>query len=389
MMYNFDRTLDHRQTKSMRWLQPQGRDDILGMGTADLDFTCPPSVRAATLAISEENAFNYHYKPEAYYEAVTGWFARKYGCEIQREWMSTVPGTLAAIQIAIRTFSRTGEYVLMQTPYFSPLRDGIEGAGRHFLENPMILQDGRYELDLLDFEEKIRRYKPALFLLVNPQNPTGRIFTIEELQQMVDICAHYGVRIISDEVHFLITYDGKKHVPIYEVSQRARDISILIFSYSKGFNLMSLPNAIAFVANKKMRDAWEKQLAAFNFNYASNSFAVAAVTAVAGGTADAWLEQLTAYLQSNRDYFMKAVQAKNLPLVPLKPEASYLFWVDCRNTGIPSKDLDRAFFDRAGIALNNGLAHGADGRGFVRLNFGVTRHTLETAVERMEKMFTP
>lgn len=383
----FNKILDHRRTESMRWRQPAGRDDVLGMGTADLDFFCPPCVREATRAVSEENIFNYRYKPDSYYQAIIGWFERKYGLAVEREWISSIPGTLAAIHMAVRLFSKPGDYVLMQTPYFTPLRAGIEGAGCHFLANPMRLEDGRYELDFEDFEEKIRRFRPSLFLLVNPQNPTGRVFTMEELARMVDICAKYRVRIISDEVHFLVTYDGKKHIPIYGVSEKAKEISIQIFSYSKGFNIMSLPHAMVLIADRAMREQWERFVYAFNFNYASNSFCIAAVTAVAGGGADAWLEDLTKYLQENRDYFIQAVKEKNLPVVPLKPEASFLFWMDCRNSGIPAEALDQVFLEKAGISLNNGLAHGEDGKGFVRMNFGVTRQTLEDAVLRMEALF--
>ena len=347
----------------------------------------PPCVKEATLAVCEENTFNYRYRPDSYYQAITSWFERKYGLTVLREWISSIPGTLAAIHMAVRLFGRQGDYVLMQTPYFAPLKTGIEGAGCRFLANPMVLRDGRYELDFTDFEEKIRRYRPSLFLLVNPQNPTGRIFTMDELTRMVEICARYKVRIISDEVHFLITYDGKKHIPIYAVSEKAKDISILIFSYSKGFNIMSLPHAMVLIADRAMREQWERFVYAYNFNYAANSFSIAAVTAVAGGGADAWLDELTGYLQSQRDYFIRTAKEKQLPIIPLKPEASFLFWIDCRDSGIKPEDYDQAFLEKAGISLNNGLAHGEDGRGFVRLNFGVTRQTLETALNRMEMMF--
>lgn len=275
----------------------------------------------------------------------------------------------------------------MQTPYFTPLRAGIEGAGCRFLPNPMKLINGRYELDLEDFEEKIRLYRPSLFILVNPQNPTGRIFTMEELNRMVSICARYQVKIISDEVHFLVTFDGKKHIPIYAVSEEARRISIQIFSYSKGFNIMSLPHAMVFIADRSMREQWDRFVYSFNFNYASNSFSIAAVTAVAGGEADEWLRQLTLYLQDNRDFFMEETARRGLPIRPLLPEASFLFWIDCRDCNIPPEMLKEAFLKEAGISLNNGLEHGEDGTGFVRLNFGVTRKTLQTALDRMERMF--
>ena len=270
--------------------------------------------------------------------------------------MSNVPGTIGAVRLVMEKFSEKGDYVLMHTPYFTSLRSAIEASGRRFLGNPMQLLDGRYEIDFEDFEEKIVKYKPAIFLLVNPQNPTGRVFTQEELEKMVDICAAHQVQIISDEVHFLVTYEAHKHIPILAVSDKAREIAVQVFSFSKGFNIMSLPHGIVFIANEKKQKEW--------------------------------MEQVTAYLKDNRDYFIEEVKRRKLPVKPLNPEAGFLFWIDCRESGIDPENLGEAFMEKAGIQLNNGLEHGEEGRGFVRMNFAVTRATLEKALDRMERMFS-
>lgn len=387
MKYDFDKTLDHRYNHSYRWEQPAGRDDVLGMGTADLDYVCPPCVREATRTVCEENTFNYRKKPAAYYEAVMGWFQRRDQMEVKREWIRELPSTIGSIRLALGAYCRLGDYVLMQSPYFTPIKAAIEGAGCHFITNPMILKDGRYELDLEDFEEKIRTYRPAMFILVSPQNPTGRVFSQEELEQMVEICARYQVLILSDEVHFLITYDGHKHIPIMNVSETARKISIQLFSFSKGFNLMSLPYAMLLIADEGLRKRWDDYLIPYDFHYAVNSFSIAAVTAIASGEGDEWLAEANAYLKKNRDLFLELVQEKQLPMAPLKPEAGFLFWIDCRMSGLDPETLGAAFLEQAGISLNNGLDHGAEGRGFIRLNFGVTEQVLREAVDRMETMF--
>lgn len=252
MKYNFDETGDHRQDGSIRWEQPEGRDDIIGMGTADMDFTCAPCIRKVLQPICEENTYNYRFKPESYFQSVIRWFRENYQVDVKKDWMSNVPGTIGAVRLVMEKFSEKGDYVLMHTPYFTPLRSAIEASGRKFLGNAMKLQGGRYEIDFDDFEKKIKEYKPSIFLLVNPQNPTGRVFTQDELKIMVDICAANQVRIISDEVHFLITYEDYKHIPILAVSEKAREIAIQVFSFSKGFNIMSLPHGIVFIANEKM-----------------------------------------------------------------------------------------------------------------------------------------
>lgn len=387
MKYNFDETGDHRQDGSIRWEQPEGRDDIIGMGTADMDFTCAPCIRKVLQPICEENTYNYRFKPESYFQSVIRWFRENYQLDVKKDWMSNVPGTIGAVRLVMEKFSEKGDYVLMHTPYFTPLRSAIEASGRKFLGNAMKLQGGRYEIDFDDFEKKIKEYKPSIFLLVNPQNPTGRVFTQDELKIMVDICAANQVRIISDEVHFLITYEDYKHIPILAVSEKAREIAIQVFSFSKGFNIMSLPHGIVFIANEKMQKEWMDYLIPYSFAYASNSYAIAAVTAVTGGEADDWLEQVTTYLTANRDYFIEEVRRRKLPITPLKPEASFLFWIDCRESGIDPEKVDEVFMEQAGIQLNNGLEHGEEGRGFVRMNFAVTRATLDAALDRIEKIF--
>ena len=347
MKYNFDETGDHRQDGSIRWEQPEGRDDIIGMGTADMDFTCTPCIRKVLQPICEENTYNYRFKPESYFQSVIRWFRENYQLDVKKDWMSNVPGTIGAVRLVMEKFSEKGDYVLMHTPYFTPLRSAIEASGRKFLGNAMKLQGGRYEIDFDDFEKKIKEYKPSIFLLVNPQNPTGRVFTQDELKIMVDICAANQVRIISDEVHFLITYEDYKHIPILAVSEKAREIAIQVFSFSKGFNIMSLPHGIVFIANEKMQKEWMDYLIPYSFAYASNSYAIAAVTAVTGGEADDWLEQVTAYLTANRDYFIEEVRRRKLPITPLKPEASFLFWIDCRESGIDPEKVDEVFMEQA------------------------------------------
>ncbi len=204
---------------------------------------------------------------------------------------------------------------------------------------------------------------------------------------MVNICAKYNVLILSDEVHFLITYDGHSHTPILGLSEEARKIAIMVFSFSKGFNIMGLPQAITLIANPELQKRWDSYLIPFDFHYAVNAFSIAVVTAIASGQGDAWLQALTAYLKENRDLFLRAAAERKLPIHPLAPEAGFLFWIDCRTAGLPAEKLGEIFLERAGISLNNGLEHGEAGRGFIRLNFAVTRSNLHLALDRIGKMF--
>lgn len=388
MKYNFDTTLDHRTNASYRWGMPDMPADVIGMGTADLDFSCAPCIREALVPIAEENCYNYRQHTEEYYSAVTGWYERMYGLKIEKEWLSNVPSTIGAVRMALGIFAKPGDAIITQTPAFGPLQWAVEGAGQTLIRNPLKAVDGHYEIDFEDFETKIKQYHPAAFLLVNPHNPTGRVFTREELTRLVDICYENGVRIISDEVHCLVLFDGRRHIPVLAVSEKAQEISIQIVSLSKGFNIMSLPHAIITVAEPTMRAAWMRQIQAYSFGYAVNSFAIAAVTSIMKGEADDWMTELTAYLKKNLDETLAFIRDNDLPLVPYVPEGSFLLWLDCRKAGIGTKHLDRFFMEKAHIHLDDGEENfGPEGEGFVRINFAVTNQTLKEALERLRAAF--
>ncbi|MDO4314438.1 MAG: aminotransferase class I/II-fold pyridoxal phosphate-dependent enzyme [Oscillospiraceae bacterium] len=387
MVYQFDKTLDHRKNGSYRWRQPEGREDVIGMGTADMDYASPPCLKDAVKQVWEENTFNYRGISPEYTRAVIGWYQRTYGLALEKAWLTSAPGTIGAIRIALELYSERGDYVLLQAPYFSPLKRAIEGAGCRALLNPMVLRDGRFELDLEEFERQVRTYRPSIFLMVNPQNPTGRVFARAELERMTEICHENHVVIISDEVHSLITFGGSRHIPVLDVSQKARDISVQVMSVSKGFNMMGLPHAIVAIANRDMKARWDTAAASYSFSYAYNAYTMAAVTAIMSGRAEDWLREVTAYLKENRDLFISGLREKRLPLTPYAPEAGFLLWADCRASGLDPERLEEEFLNRAGISLNNGLEHGELGRGFIRLNFAVTRENLSMALERIDRMF--
>lgn len=387
MKYNFDRTLDHRANHSYRWEQPEGRQDVIGMGTADMDFECPPCIRQAAQDICRENTFNYRAKTDHYYDSLAGWYERSYGLDVKREWMTNIPATLGAIRFLIGHFTKPGDRILMQTPHFAPLQRAIEAAGCELILNPLRLAGGRYELDLDDFEKKIREHQPKVFMLVNPHNPTGRVFTREELERMVSVCHENNVLILSDEVHSLILYNEGRHIPLLAVSEKSREIGIQVMAMSKGFNTMSLPHAIILIADPDMQRSWNEYILPFDFYYASNSYALSAFTAITDGRGDEWLEEVTDHLKENLDLFCSEVKNAGLPIRPIRPEAGYLLWIDCRDSGLDQEHLAEEFLAKAGISLTDGLEFGEAGRGFVRMNFAVTRDNLKTVLHRLDGMF--
>lgn len=390
MKYNFDTTLDHRKNGSHRWGMADMPANVIGMGTADLDFVCAPCIREALAPIAVENCYNYRQHSSAYYDAIVSWYQRNYGLSIQKEWLSNVPSTVGAIRMALGIYAKPGDAVIVQTPLFQPIQWAVEGADCQLITNPLKPLNGHYEFDFDDFEAKIKQYRPAIYLMVNPHNPTGRVFTRHELEQLVSICSRYNVKIVSDEVHSMILYDGRQHIPILAVNEQARDISVQVVSLSKGFNIMSLPHAIITIANPEMQRAWMRQISAYSFGYAVNSFSIAAVTSIMEGRADEWLEELTQYLYQNLQEILTFIKDNNLPLIPYRPEGSFLLWLDCRNAGIGTDGLDTIFMEKAHIHLDDGEKNfGADGKGFVRINFAVTNHVLKDALSRIRTIFCP
>lgn len=388
MKYDFDTTLDHRKNGSYRWGMADMPDDVIGMGTADLDFTCAPCIKEALLPIAEENCYNYRQRPEAYYNAVIGWYGRNYGLEVKKEWLSSVPSTIGAVRMALGIYAKPGDAVIVQTPVFGPLDWAVRGADCRLISNPMKPIDGHYEIDFEDFEAKIKEYHPSVYLLVNPHNPTGRVFTQAELVRLVDICAENGVTLVSDEVHGMIVYDDHKFIPVLAVSEKAREISVQIVSLSKGYNIMSLPHAIITISNEEMQRAWMRQIHAYSFGYATNSFAIAAVTSILKGEADEWMRELNAYLRNNLEETLAYIQENHLPLIPYRPEGSFLLWIDCREAGIGTKKLDRFFMEKAHIHLDDGEENfGPDGEGYIRINYALSNKKLKEALERMKRAF--
>ncbi len=387
-MYDFDTTPDHRHNHSYRWDMADMPDDVIGMGTADLDYFCAPCIRDALIPIAEENCYNYRQRTDEYYDAVTGWYERNYGLHVRKEWISSIPSTIGAVRMALGIFAKPGDNVIVQTPVFQPLQWAVDGADCNLTPNPMRIVNGHYEIDFDDFERKIIETKPAAYLLVNPHNPTGRVFTRKELETLVSICAAHDVKIISDEVHGMIVYDGNEFTPLLAVNDKAKEIGIQVVSLSKGYNIMSLPHAIITIANEEMQRLWMRQIQAFSFGYATNSFSIQAVTTIMEGKADEWMKELTEYLKGNLDMILSFIKEHDLPLIPYKPEGSFLLWIDCRKAGIGDTALDKFFMEKAHIHLDDGEENfGPEGRGFIRINFAVTRKVLKEALGRILKAF--
>ncbi len=381
-LYNFDQLPERRSTNSGKWRAYPA--DVLPMFVADMDFVSPQPVIDALRDFVGRGVFGYpEMKDEmadsaGLREVVVARLARRYGWTVAPEALVFVPGVIVGFNLAAHLFARPGGELLTHTPNYGPILSAAAHAGLTRRDAPLALgADGRYSIDWEAFEAG---FNPAtrLFLLCNPNNPTGRVFGRDDLARMAELCLRHGVPIVADEIHSDLVYPGAHHVPIASLAPEIAHNSITLIAPSKTFNLAGLQTSVAIIPNPELRARYVAARAGL-VNWVNVLGLIAAEAAYRDG--DEWLAQLLVYLEANRDLVARYVAAE-LPGVRMAvPEATYLAWLDCRATGLSQPC--QCFLDLARVACSDGAGFGPGGEGFVRLNFGCPRPMLVEALERM------
>jgi len=379
MPYDFDRVIDRRSTESNKW--HKFPPDVLPLWVADMDFPSPEPVIRALRERVEHGFFGYGAEQPEFHEVTCDRLLKRYGWKVQPEALVLLPGVIAGFNMAARAIAGPGDGILMQLPVYPPilrLPDNVKMSrdGADLVRGP----DGRYTIDL-DAVERAITARTRMFLLCNPHNPVGRVFTREELSRLAAICLRRGLVICADEIHGELVYPGHQHVPIASLDPEIEARTITLMAPSKTFNLAGLRCAVAVIPNQALR---EKFVASrLDMVQTPNILGYTAMLA-AYRDGQPWLDELLRYLESNRDFLVKQVRA-NFPGVEVGvPEATYLAWLDCRGAGIPNNDPFTFFLERAKVSFNDGATFGRGGQGFVRLNFGCPRSLLMDGLERME-----
>ena len=381
-MYDFDRVIDRHGKNSAKWDERFiGKEDqeLLPFWVADTDFPAPESVQQALKKCVEHNLYGYSLPPTGCARAAADWQKRRHGFDARPEWAVFMAGIDSALAASIRAFTDPGDGVLIQTPVYAPFFEIPEKNGRRVLENPMRLVDGRYEPDFEDFEKKAKDAK--LWMFCNPQNPSGRCFTKEELLRFAGICLENDVLIVSDEIHADIIFDGLKHIPIASLSPEICARTITCTSASKTFSVAGLAASVIFIADEKLRQQFEEEKERCCNN--TNILGLVAMEAAYRDGA-AYADEVAAYLQDNRDFALDFINYRIPALRALKPEATFLLWIDCSGLGIPSEELE-SFFRLAGVLLSMGSGYREPTGQFVRLNFGCSRAVLEKGLRKLEE----
>ncbi|HHY87516.1 MAG TPA: putative C-S lyase [Chloroflexi bacterium] len=378
----FDFLPDRRHSESIKWLQYP--EDVLPLWVADMDFISPEPVIRAIQERAAHGVFGYPTDMPVLIEAIQAWLAERHGWQVRQEDIVLLPGVVTGINLVAHAIGQPGDGVLIQTPIYPPFLTAPENAGRVRHDAPMVQgPDGRFEVDFDAFEQAMTD-DTRLFILCNPHNPVGRVYTRMELERMAEICLRRGVTICSDEIHCDLVYSGNRHTPIASLDEEIARHTVTLMSPSKTFNIAGLVASYAVIPNPELR----RQVMGATQGLVGHVNLLGQVAAHAAYTqGKPWLEALLAYLEANRDFLVKFV-TEELPGVRVTvPEGTYLAWLDFRGVQLPDPP-GKYFLRQARVALSEGTYYGKEGAGFARLNFGCPRSVLEEALERMRRVFS-
>ena len=382
MQYNFDQIIDRRGTDALKidavpsiW----GRDDLMPLWVADMDFATPPFIMEALRRRMDHEVIGYTVRTPQWASSIVAWQQSRYDWQIQPEWLNFVPGIVPGIAFVISCFTEPDDAILIQPPVYHPYIHVPTNLGRTLRRNRLDLVDGQYQIDFERFERDVRGCK--LFLLCHPHNPGGRVWSEEELRRIAEICHREGVIVVSDEIHADLTLPPYQHVPFAKVSAEAAECSITLMSPSKAFNMAGLTSSYSIISNEALRERFHRHLEHSELNLGHAFAFISVAAAYSHGTE--WLDQMLAYVQGNIDY-MEQYLATSLPQVGMiRPQASYLVFLDFRKLGLSQAELNTLIVDKARLALNDGAMF--EGEGFMRLNAASPRSVIEEAMRRLSE----
>jgi cystathionine beta-lyase len=345
-----------------------------------MDFATPPFIIEELRHRLQHEILGYTVRTPRWASSIVNWQQSRYGWQVKSEWLNFVPGIVPGIAFVISCFTEPGDTILIQPPVYHPYIHVPQNLGRTLRKNHLDLVDGQYQIDFERFEHDVRGCK--LFLLCHPHNPGGRVWTAEELHRMADICHREGVIVVSDEIHADLTFPPYQHVPFAKVSEEAAECSITLMSPSKAFNMAGLTSSYSIISNQELRERFHRHLEYSELNL-GHVFAFNSVAAAYSHGTD-WLDQMLTYVQGNID-FVEQFLATELPQIGMiRPQASYLVFLDCRRLGLSVKELNKLFVEKAHLALNDGAMFGREGEGFMRLNVASPRSVIEEAMQRLK-----
>ena len=384
MKYDFSQVIERNNTLSIKYdfakerKKPSG---LLSLWVADMDFPVAQEIKDALIERCNHGIFGYSEVKTPYYEVIAKWYQEKFNWSTKKQWLVKTPGVVAAIANAIRAFTNIGDAVLIQKPVYYPFFLTIEDNQRKVVNNSLVYKNGRYEMDFVDFEEKIISHKVKLFVLCSPHNPVGRVWNKEELLKIGDICLKHKVIVVADEIHADFVYHGHQHQVFANLKTDYQEITVTCTAPSKTFNIAGLQVSNIFIANENLRKKFKQELKK-TANADINVMGLIACQAAYSQGED-WLRQVKIYIAENLEY-VKNFLRDNLPQVKLvEPEGTYLLWLDFRELNLTEEELEDLIINKAKLWLDGGTMFGVEGLGFQRINIACPRKILEQALEQL------
>lgn len=376
----FDEVVTRKNTKSEKWDNIEnvfGTKEALPMWVADTDFRVADPIVQAIAQRAKHPIYGYTILSDSFYNSIIDFVKRHHKWEIKKEWINITTGVMAGVVLALKVFTQPGDEVIIQTPVYTPFFTLVKKNKRVVSENPLLETTSGFMIDFIDLEEKMKTAKALL--LCNPHNPTGRVFTHEELNKITSLAEKYQVRLISDEIHSDIIYEGYTHIPLATISPYSQENSIIMIAPSKTFNIPGLGTSVAIIPNQKIREAFAEELSSLGI--AKNVFGIEALE-VAYSACDDWLAKANIYIAENRQLVLTYLE-ENLPLIKCQPaQGTFLMWLDLKAYGEHQSIQEQLLF-KGKLALSDGLIYGSQGEGFFRLNIGCPRATLLEGLRRL------
>lgn len=384
MKFNFDKIIDRTNNFSAKWSEMNknfGTNNLLPMWVADMDFLTAPCVMEALKDRLEQGIFGYTTRPSSYNESIVNWLDNRFSWKINQEWLMFSPAVITSISLLIQNLTQKNDKIMIQEPVYSPFHNIVESNERSLVISPLVkLDDGSYVMDYEDIEAKIKDVK--VFILCNPHNPVGRVWTREELTRLGEICLKHNVLVISDEIHSDIILKNHKHTPFASISKEFSENTITCMAPTKTFNLAGLQSSFLVISNPYYYEVMDKAFSILDIKR-NNAFSLVA-TEAAYNYGEDWLYELIKYIEDNVDFAIDYIKNHIPQLKVKKPEGTYLLWVDFSNLNVDKKDLKNALINKGRIALSDGSSFGIGGDGYYRINLACPRSMVLEGLKRIE-----
>ena len=384
MSFNFNKIIDRTNNFSAKWSEMNknfGSNDLLPMWVADMDFLTAPCIMEALKDRLEQGIFGYTTRPSSYNESIVNWLDNRFSWKIKKEWLMFSPAVITSISLLIQNLTQKNDKIMIQEPVYSPFHNIVELNERDLVISPLIkLDDGSYIMDYEDIEAKIKDVK--IFILCNPHNPVGRVWTREELTRLGQICLKHNVIVISDEIHSDIILKNHKHIPFASISKEFCKNTITCMAPTKTFNLAGLQSSFLVMSNPYYYEVMDRAFSTLDIKR-NNAFSLVA-TEAAYNYGEDWLDELIKYIEDNVDFAIEYIKTNMPKLKVKKTEGTYLLWVDFNSLNVDEKDLKDALINKGKVALNSGSSFGIGGDGYYRINLACPRAMVLEALKRIE-----